>query len=74
MDKLRIERYNFAKWKISVNSIIPVKSIDREENWVIVYGTVNARDLKDNMSEINFTHWYKANKENRIALFKEFDE
>jgi hypothetical protein len=74
LDKLRMERNNFAKWKISVSSIIPVKSIDREENWVIVYGTVNKRDLKDNMSAINFTQWYKVNKENRIEFFKEFDE
>jgi hypothetical protein len=74
MDKLKIEHNNYAKWKISVSSIIPVKSIDRDENWVIVYGTVNKRDLKDNMSATNFTQWYKVNKESRIEFFKEFDE
>jgi hypothetical protein len=74
MDKLRTERNNFAKWKISVSSIIPVKSIDREENWVIVYGSVNTRDFKDKISEIHFTQWYKVNKESRISFFKEFDE
>jgi len=74
MDNLRIELNNFAKWKFSVSSIIPVKSIDRNENWVIVYGTLNKRDFKDNMTAINFTQWYKVNKENRIEFFKEFDE
>ena len=74
LDKLRMERNNFSKWKISVSSIIPVKSIDREENWVIVYGTRNESDFKDNLSTINFTQWYKVNKENRIEFFNEFDE
>jgi hypothetical protein len=74
IDKLSIERNKYSKWKISVSSIIPVKSIDRAENWVVVYGTVNKRDLNDNLSTINFTQWYKVNKESRIEFFKEFDE
>lgn len=45
LSKLKTERAKFAKWKIIISSIISVKSKDRNEDWVTVYGTVNKKEI-----------------------------
>lgn len=74
LSKLKTERAKFAKWKIIISSIISVKSKDRNEDWVTVYGTVNKKDFKGSASVTNFTQWYKIDKDLKISFFKEFDE
>ena len=72
--KLKTERDKFAKWKIIVSSIVSLKSTDRNENWVAVYGSVNKKDFKGNALVTNFTQWYKIDQNLKISFFKEFDE
>jgi hypothetical protein len=74
LSKIKSERDKFAKWKISISSIASLKSIDRNEDWVAVYGSVNKKDLKGIASVTNFTQWYKMDKNLKISFFKEFDE
>jgi hypothetical protein len=73
-DKLKTDRDKFAKCKIKLSSIIPVKTTDRNEDWVVVYAGVDYTDLNGNLSTTNFTQWYKINKDKKIEFFKEFDE
>ena len=74
LSKLKTERDKFAKWKIIVSSIVSLKSIDRNENWVTVYGSVNKKDFKGIASVTYFTQWYKMDNNLKISFFKEFDE
>ena len=74
LSKLKQERDKFAQWKIVVSSIAPLKSTDRNENWVAVYGSVNKKDFKGNASVTNFTQWYKVDKDLKISFLKEFIE
>ena len=74
LKKLKVERSRFAKWKISISSIVSLKSTDRNENWVTVYGSVNKKDVMGINSLTNFTQWYKIEKDLKISFFKEFDE
>lgn len=74
LSKLKNERNRFAKWKISVSSIASLKSTDRNENWVTVYGTINKKDYNGSTFVTNFTQWYKIDQNFKILFFKEFDE
>jgi hypothetical protein len=74
LNKLKALRRNFVNWKIDISSIASLKSIDRNENWVTVYGNVNKQDLNGTSSVTYFTQWYKIEKDFKISFFKEFDE
>lgn len=74
LSELNAERQRYENWKISVSSIIPVKSTDRNESWVIVYGTIKKKDLQANYTSTDVTQWYKINKDKKIEFIKEFHE
>lgn len=74
LNTLKKEREQYVKWKVNVESIIPLKSEDRNEEWVTVTGSIMRKDSTGNLTIKSFTHWYKMDKNLKITYFKEFVE
>jgi hypothetical protein len=71
--KLKELRAPLKNFKIRLQTIISLKSVDSEEDWVFAYG--NMTDIKGNgaLHDINFFQQYSFDKAGKITQIKQYE-
>jgi hypothetical protein len=62
-------REMFTTIKSTVTAILPVKSIDKNENWVSIWGTEISTDKKGKIDSVALQESWRFNKDGKVNLF-----
>ena len=73
IEKLKEFRAGLVTLKIRLQSIIPMKSVDSNEDWVFVYGSMITTQENGTLKSIDFFHQFRINKEGKISLIKQYE-
>ena len=71
--RLKEIRSGFENLKIRLQSVIPLKSSDSNEDWVFVYGSMITTQENGTLKSIDFFHQFRINKEGKISLIKQYE-
>jgi hypothetical protein len=69
-----IQQYRdmYATVKSEVNAVFPVKSIDKNENWVLVWGKEVTTDKKGKSDSSFIQETWRFNKDGKVDLFYQY--
>lgn len=70
ISKLKELRSGFNNLKIRLQSVIPLKSVDNNEDWVFVIGNMITTKENGALTSIDFCYQFRINKEEKINLIK----
>ena len=70
ISKLKELRSGFNNLKIRLQSVIPLKSIDNNEDWVFVIGNMITTKENGTLTSIDFCYQFRINKEGKINLIQ----
>jgi hypothetical protein len=70
ISKLKGLRSGFNNLKIRLQSVIPLKSVDNNEDWVFVIGNMITTKENGALTSIDFCYQFRINKEGKINLIK----
>lgn len=73
IEKLKEFRTGLSDLKIRLQSIIPVKSVDSNEDWVYVSGSMTITQENGTLNTIDFFDQFRINKEGKINLIKQYE-
>jgi hypothetical protein len=73
ISKLKEIRSGFYNLKIRLQSVIPLRSSDNNEDWVFVYGSMITTPENETLKSIDFFHQFRINKEGKISLIKQYE-
>lgn len=73
IEKLKEFRTGLSNLKIKLQSIIPVKSVDSNEDWVFVSGSMTITQENGTLKTIDFFDQFRINKEGKINLIKQYE-
>jgi len=73
IEKLKEFRTGLSNLKIKLQSIIPVKSVDSDEDWVFVSGSMTTTQENGRPKSIHFFNQFRINKEGKINLIKQYE-
>ena len=73
IEKLKEFRTRLSNLKIRLQSIIPVKSVDSNEDWVFVSGSMTITQENGTLKTIDFFDQFRINKEGKINLIKQYE-
>jgi hypothetical protein len=65
-------RNNYASAKNRVDAITPLKSVDKNESWVAVWGMETDTDKKGKVDSTNLHEVWRINKEGKADLLYQF--
>ncbi|MEP6556709.1 MAG: hypothetical protein ABJB11_24350 [Ferruginibacter sp.] len=71
--KLKESRSGFINIKIRLQSVIPLKSIDSNEDWVFVCGNMINTQENGTLENTDFFQQFRINKEGKINLIKQYE-
>jgi hypothetical protein len=71
--KLKEIRSGYYNLKIRLQSVIPLKSSDSNEDWVFVYGSMITTQENGTLKSVDFFSQFRINKEGKISLIKQFE-
>jgi len=63
----------FKNLKIRLQSVIPLKSIDSNEDWVFVCGSMINTKKNGTLHNIDFFQQFRINKDGKISLIKQYE-
>ena len=66
------ERNNLASSVSSINAIMPVKSVDKNENWALIWGKEVDTDKKGKKDSAYIQETWRFNKDGKVDLFYQF--
>jgi hypothetical protein len=58
----------------SVHAILPVKSIDKNENWVLTWFTEHRTDAKGKQDSVQFQETWRINKDGKADLLYQYEQ
>ena len=70
--KLKSFRSGLNKLKIKLQSVIPLKSSDSNEDWVFVYGNMINTLENGTLQTVDFLQQFRINKEGKINFIKQY--
>jgi hypothetical protein len=62
----------FTAVNSSIHAIVPLKSTDKNEDWVAVWGTENRTDKKGKKETTELHEIWKINSDGKIALMYQY--
>lgn len=65
-------RNSFSKIGTAIHAIFPVKSTDKNENWVCVWGTEYQTDKNGKVDSIDVQETWRFNKNGKVDLMYQF--
>ena len=71
--KLKEIRSGYYNLKIRLQSVIPLKSSDSNEDWVFVCGSMITTQKNGTFESIDFFNQFRINKEGKISLIKQYE-
>ena len=71
--KLKEIRAGFDSLKIRLQSVIPARSVDSNEDWVFVSGSMTIAKENNSFQNVDFFQQYRMNNEGKINLIKQFE-
>ena len=71
--KLKEIRSVFNNLKIRLEAVIPLKSIDSDDDWVYVYGSMTTTKENGALQANDFFQQYRMTKEGKISLIKQYE-
>lgn len=66
------QRKNYKEVKTVVQAWIPVHSVDKNEDWVLVWSTAYTTDLKGKVDSANYQDTWKINKDGRFEVMYDY--
>jgi len=66
-------RSGFKNLKIRVQSVIPLKSVDSNEDWVFVYGNMITTQENGTLKSIEFFQQFSFTRDAKISLIKQYE-
>ncbi|RTL50969.1 MAG: hypothetical protein EKK39_08545 [Sphingobacteriales bacterium] len=66
------ERNNLTSSVSTINAIIPVKSVDKNENWALIWGKEVDTDKKGKKDSAYVQETWRFNKDGKVDLFYQF--
>lgn len=73
IEKLKKIRSRLSNVKIRLQSIIPLKSVDSDEDWVFVIGTMTNKQENGTFKGRDFIDLFKLDKNGKINLIKQYE-
>jgi hypothetical protein len=69
-----VQRYrnNYSSVKSTVSAWVPLKTVDKNENWVCIWGTEVMTDKKGKVDSVELQESWRFNKEGKIDLLYQF--
>jgi predicted lipid-binding transport protein (Tim44 family) len=65
-------RNNYTSIKSTVHVYMPLKSVDKNENWVCIWGTEVMTDKQGKVDSVELQESWRFNKEGKIDLLYQF--
>ena len=56
----------------TVHAVLPAKSIDKDQNWVLVWGTEKTTDKNGKMDSTSLQETWRINKDGKVDLLYQF--
>ena len=73
MAKLKEIMSVFNNLKIRLEAVMPLKSIDSDDDWVYVYGSMTSTNQNGDLQANDFFQQFKMSKEGKISLIKQYE-
>lgn len=65
-------RSTFSAMKSTIHAYVPLKSTDKNENWVCVWGTEVSTDKQGKIDSVGLQETWRFNKDGKIDLLYQF--
>ena len=66
------QRKNFKEVKTVVQAWMPIHSVDKNEDWVLVWSTAYTTDMKGKVDSASFQDTWKINKDGRFDVMYDY--
>jgi hypothetical protein len=73
MAKLKEIRSVFNNLKIRLDAVIPLKSIDSDDDWVYVYGSMTSTKENGSLQANDFFQQFMMTKDGKISIIKQYE-